>query len=91
MKKLMMIAALMVVAVTANAQRSAGAQTLKPFVGFTKFSNHLTTFEPIVLLFENIALPTNFILFISIKRLNSSAEKARISLFVINIYEHPLL
>lgn len=34
MKKLMMIAALMVVAVTANAQRSAGAQTLKPFVGF---------------------------------------------------------
>ena len=34
MKKFMMIAALMVVAVTASAQRSPGDQTLKPFVGF---------------------------------------------------------
>ena len=34
MKKIMMIAALMVVAVTASAQRSPGDQTLKPFVGF---------------------------------------------------------
>ena len=34
MKKLMMIAALMLMSVGAFAQRSPGAQTLKPFVGF---------------------------------------------------------
>ena len=57
----MMIAALMVVAVTASAQRSPGDQTLKPFVGFNlaNFAGDINDNSYDVLVDEQIKLNAN--------------------------------